>query len=296
MTATRRGILGAALALPVLIGRAGAQGAVPTRVAVVDWGLASTMVSLGLVPAGVTEIDLYNRWVSEPKLPAGVQDLGLRTEPNMEALASLRPDLIVTTPFSASVIPMMERIAPTLSLGTFMPGAEPLERSRVVTRELAKRLGAEAQAGSLLDRIEGSFDSLRRRLGDRPRRPILLATFSDARHARVYGTNSLFGNVLARLGLSNAWQRPTTFWGFSVADTEAVAAYPEAQLFYHDPTSPDVLRGFAGDGLLGHLPIVRAGRAYRLPAVWAYGDVVAAERFATVLVDALVARDGSHAG
>jgi ABC-type Fe3+-hydroxamate transport system substrate-binding protein len=296
MRATRRGFLGAAMTLPVLAGRARAREGFPKRVAVVDWGLASTMVSLGVIPAGVTEIDLYNRWVVEPKLPAEVRDLGLRTEPNMEALASLRPDLILTTPFSESVRAMMERIAPTLSLGTYIPGAEPLDRSRAVTRDIARRLGVETRADTLLGRIEASFDDARRRLGDQPRRPLLLATFSDARHARVYGANSLFGNVLTRLGLANAWERPTTYWGFSVADTEAIAAYPEARLFYHDPTSPDVLRGFAGDGLLGHLPIVRAGRAHRLPAVWAYGDAVAAERFARLLVDALVAEEGPHAG
>ena len=126
-----------------------------------------------------------------------------------------------------------------------------------------------SQANALLARVEfhlrGRFPPDRGRGSAKGTiRPVLLVSFADARHARVYGANSLFGNVLTRLGLANVWTRPTNDWGFSLATIEDLAAYPDARLFYIDPTPPEVLRSLAGDGLLAHLPIVRAGRARRL--------------------------------
>ncbi|RUA22576.1 hypothetical protein DSL92_05165 [Billgrantia gudaonensis] len=46
------------------------------------------------------------------------------------------------------------------------------------------------------------------------RQPLLLVQFLDARHVRIYGSNSLPGIVLERLGLRNAWDSPSSRWGF----------------------------------------------------------------------------------
>ncbi|MET0743832.1 MAG: ABC transporter substrate-binding protein [Microvirga sp.] len=291
MTLTRRAVLAAAM-LPV----AGAHAGPPRRIAVVDWGLASTLCGLDVVPAGVSEIDLYNRWVADPRLPAGVRDIGLRTEPNMEVLVALAPDLILTTPFSESVRPMLERIAPTRAFTTFGPGGEPLARASAITRDLGRLLDVAPRAEALLARVDAAFEDAARRVAAADERPLLLVSFADTRHARVYGANSLFGNVLARLGLANVWDRPTNDWGFSLATIEDLAAHPEARLFYIDPTPPEVLLSLAGDGLLAHLPVVRAGRARRLASAWAFGDVMAAERFAVLLAGAVADRRPPHGG
>jgi ferric hydroxamate transport system substrate-binding protein len=126
--------------------------------------------------------------------------------------------------------------------------------------------------------------------------PLLVVSFADSRHARVYGADSLFGNVLTRLGLANAWSRPTNDWGFSLATVEDIAAASDARLVYVDPTPPEVLRSLSGDGLLAHLPVVRSGRSRRLASTWAFGDVTAAARFAGLLAEALTDREPANGG
>jgi iron complex transport system substrate-binding protein len=102
--------------------------------------------------------------------------------------------------------------------------------------------------------------------------------------------------VTTRVGLANAWSRATNDWGFSLATIEDIAAYPDARLVTVDPTPPEVLRSFSGDGLLAHLPVVRSGRSRRLASAWAFGDVMAAERFARLLADALANREPADGG
>jgi iron complex transport system substrate-binding protein len=291
----RRACLGALL-LPMVPAVAQESGPLHPRVAVLDWGLTSTVLSLGLTPAGIGEIALYRRWADDFPIPPGVQDVGLRTEPNLEVLAALKPDLIVTTPFSESVRPLLERIAPTRSYATYTPDGHPLNRSGEVLREIARELRAETQAQAVLARAEETFAEARRNLADRAVPPLLLAGFMDGRHVRIYGADSLFGNVLDRLGLRNAWDRPTNFWGFTLVGIHELAAYRDAQLLAVAPIPADAPLNKPGEGLWQSLPLVRQGRIGTLPACWAFGDVSTAERFARSLARTLLGLDGDHAG
>ncbi len=270
------------------------QAASP-RVAVLDWGLTTSVLSLGIAPAGIAEIELYRRWSDDFPIPANVQDLGLRTEPNLEVLAALKPDVIFTTPFSESVRPMLERIAPTRSYATYTPGGKPLLRSMEVLREMAAVLNAEAQAAAVIAHAEETFAAMRRALEGRSVPPLLLAGFMDSRHTRIYGPDSLFGNVLDRLGLRNAWSHPTNFWGFSLVGTHELAPYPDAQLFAIEPIPADAPLSRSGSGLWQSLPFVRAGRVGTLPTCWAFGDVSTAARFARSLTKTILEREDGHA-
>ncbi|MFC4174432.1 ABC transporter substrate-binding protein [Microvirga sp. GCM10011540] len=267
----------------------------PSRVAVLDWGLTSTVLALGIEPVGIAEIDLYRRWAAEPPVPPGVQDIGLRTEPNLEVIAALEPDLIITTPFSESVRPLLERIAPTRSYATYTASGEPLEQSRRIMRDIARELGVESRAEAVLAEADATFDAARRALVGRALRPLLLAGFMDARHVRIYGANSLFGDVLNRIGVPNAWDRPTNYWGFSLVGVSDLAAYPDAQLVAIEPIPADAPVNREGPGLWQNLPFVRAGRITTLPTAWAFGDVVAAGRFARLLSQNLLAHEPARA-
>ena len=286
----------AALLLPMAPAVAQEDQRAHPRVVVLDWGLTSTILSLGITPAGVAEIDLYRRWADDFPIPPNVQDVGLRTEPNLEALAALKPDLIVTTPFSESVRPLLERIAPTRSYATYTPDGQPLNRSMQVMREIARDLHAEAQAETVLARAEDTVAQARRSLAGRKIRPLLLAGFMDGRHVRIYGANSLFGDVLDRLGLRNAWDRPTNVWGFTLVGIHELTACRSAQLLAIEPIPADAPLATSSQGLWRSLPFVRAGRVRTIPRYWAFGDVSTAERFARNLPGELLSEESVHAG
>jgi ABC-type Fe3+-hydroxamate transport system substrate-binding protein len=266
------------------------------RVASLDWGLTTSVLSLGVVPAGMAEIEMYRRWADDFPIPAGVQDVGLRTEPNLEILAALKPDAILTTPFSESVRPLLERIAPTHSYATYTPAGRPLLRSMEVLREISAVMKVQGQAEAVIAHAEETFAALRRDLEGHRVPPLLLAGFMDSRHTRIYGSDSLFGNVLDRLGLKNAWNRPTNFWGFSLIGTHELAAYADAHLFAIEPIPAAAPLSRSGSGLWQNLPFVRAGRVSTLPTCWAFGDISTALRFARSLTKAILDQEAGHAG
>ncbi|MFG1478730.1 ABC transporter substrate-binding protein [Xanthobacter sp. V4C-4] len=278
---SRRAVVAAASL--VLAGPAGA--APPARVVAFDWGIVETLLGLGVVPAGMAEAAEYRRWVGEPAVPAGVADVGLRLEPNLEAVARLRPDLIVITPQLEALQPVLARIAPTLSLAIFAPDGDVWERARQVAMALARATGRPQAGDRLLAAAEAALVAARPVVAPLAGRPLYLASFVDARHVRVYGRGSLFDAVMGKLGLANAFTAPASFWGFATFGLEHLAAPADAALLIFEPVPPEARATLAHGPLWRRLPMVEAGRVGLLPPVWSFGGLVSAMRFARVLAD-----------
>ena len=269
--------------LPLLAVRSGSAAA--RRVAALDWALAETMIALGHNPIAIVAASDWNRFVVEPALPAGIVDLGLQPEINFELLASLKPDLILTSPFVQTLEPAVRRISQTLQLSIFEPGPTPLAQPRVLTRTLGERLGLTAAAEAFLAQAEQTFDNYRARVRTLSnRRPLLLVNFIDGRHVRVYGGAGLYQNVLDRIGLVNAWTGGTNYWGYTTIGIERLVTDKDVELIAFEPIAPDARVTLARSPLWSNLPFVRAGRTSVLPSVLMFGAMPSALRFARLIV------------
>ncbi|MDQ0393584.1 ABC transporter substrate-binding protein [Labrys monachus] len=266
----------------------------PGRIVALDWTAASMLISLGVRPVGVADVDLYRLWVREPEIPAGVPDVGLRNAPNLEILAGLKPDLLLVSPLGAATRPILDKIAPTQEVSIYTMGTDPFTGAGEQLMALGTSLGRDQQALSVIATAELTLASLRRQLRAHPQSRFLIIQFLDGRFVRVYGQSSLFGSVLNRLGLANAWMARTNAWGFSLVGIERLAAFPDADILVIDPTPADVKLAPDPRSLWGNLPAVRAGRVHHLAAAWPFGELQAAERFARLLVENLAVQ-GSNA-
>ncbi|MGS0891588.1 ABC transporter substrate-binding protein [Burkholderia stagnalis] len=267
-------------------GTAAAQGA--PRIVVLDWPLTEIVLSLGIVPVGVSRPPWYRRVDGEPPLPADVADTGLLFQPNFEVLGALKPDLVVITPLHAPLRAMLERIAPTLTVGLYGGGQGVYATVRDATRQLARRFDRPAAADALLARADAQLDDAAKRLaGFRATgRPVYLLYPVDDRHISVLGANSLYGGVLSRVGIANAWRGDTDPQGAMQTDLAALAGQPDAQALVLDmPAGVDAQ--LARGPLWNALPFVKARRVHTLGALPSLGGVVAAMRFAHGLADAL---------
>ncbi|MFD1378869.1 ABC transporter substrate-binding protein [Fodinicurvata halophila] len=176
------------------------------RVASLDYGLANTLLSLGHTPVGVAAAESWSEWVVEPPLPQQVVDLGTDREINMERLAALEPDLILTTPYVQGLRGRLEELAPVLSFSIYDRDKQPYRKAREATLALGQRLEREEQAQQLIEQTESAFEDLTGDFKEARTGSLLLLRFMDARHVRVYGQGSLFDDVLQRIGIPNAWQ------------------------------------------------------------------------------------------
>jgi ferric hydroxamate transport system substrate-binding protein len=274
------------LALSVLLPRVGAAR-VGLRVACLDWALAETMLALGHNPIALVAASDWNRFVVEPPLPSGVVDIGLQPEINFELLASLKPDLILTSPFVQYLEPVLEKIAETLRLSIFEKGALPLAQPQALTRILGERLDRVEAARRFLADTEDKFDIYRARIRALNPLPVLLVNFIDARHARVYGRSGLYQNVLDRIGLANAWAGETNYWGYSTVGIEKLATNQDLRLIAFEPIPADTRPTLQRSPLWSQLPFVEAGQVSVLPPVLMFGALPSALRFARLLVENL---------
>lgn len=286
MFLTRRDLVGAIAWSVLLPGQVGAAET-SLRTAVLDWAIAETLFALGKPPIALVAASDWNRFVVEPPLPAVTADIGVQQEVNFELLAALRPDLILTSPFSQDQETALARIGPVERFAVFEPTATPLERPRALTRELGVLVGAEEEAEALIAHTDAQMDVCRARLAGRRQPPVLLVSFLDGRHARAYGGVGLYQNVLDTLGLENAWTGPTNAWGFATTGIEGLATDRDVRLVAFEPVPPDALPTLARSPLWRRLPFVETGHVSILPPVLMFGALPAALRFAYLLTDEL---------
>ncbi|MEB3046074.1 iron-siderophore ABC transporter substrate-binding protein [Rhizobium mulingense] len=254
-----------------------------------DYGLASTMLALGSVPRAIASLRNWPEWVVEPAMPSGVVDIGTTAEINLEILTSLRPSLILSTPFLAALDEKLSRIAPVETFTVYAENGEALDRSYAETLRFGAMVGRQREAEAFLSRADATFARLRDRMKSLSARPVAVINFIDQRHARIYGGRGLYGGAMRRIGLENAWKGEASYWGFQTIGLEQLAELDEeAHLVVVSPLlPPDVLTRLSESPLWTSLPFVRQQRISVVPGVLMFGMVQEALRFSTLMVDVL---------
>jgi iron complex transport system substrate-binding protein len=280
---TRRSLLRAGLGL-AFIGKAHADRY--DRVAVVDWAMFETLLALSVVPVAATELVQFRKIAIEPSVPPQVADLGLRGSPNFEMLQLANPDLIVSSPWFEWARGNLEGIAPVASHTIYEPGRSPYAAAEEATKALGERLGRAEPASAYVDASLIEIETARRTLSERTARPVYLINLGDARHFRAFGADSMFGDVLTRLGFTNAWSKPTSYAAAAPVPLEALAEVPEASIAIVSPVPSDAQSTLAHSPLWQALPGVREGRVSVIAPVNPFGALPAACRFARLLTEA----------
>lgn len=289
MAVSRRSFLRYAAAAAVIPQPVFAQSA-GQRIVSLDYGLASTLLSLGLPPVGISDLADWGKWVVEPAMPESVVDIGSAYEVNFERLIELKPDIILTTPYLDELLPRLQPVAKIVRLEVFAPDIGPvLPAAIAATRKLAAELGRGREGEEFLARSDTFFEQCRGRLAGKKVPPVALVNFMDARHARIYSSPGLFHNALERVGVRNAWTRESNYWGFETIGIEDLSKVtdPNARLIAFDPVPADVLPKLAQSPLWNRLPFARPGHLSILPPALMFGMVNEAMRFAGLLTDLL---------
>ncbi|WP_371094500.1 iron-siderophore ABC transporter substrate-binding protein [Sinorhizobium sp. CB9] len=261
------------------------------RVVSLDYGLASTMLALGVTPTAVVALRNWDEWVVEPRMPAGVIDLGTTAEINLEVLTSIEPSLILSTPFLAALDEKLSEFAPIMTFTIYAEGGDALDRSYAETLRLGATLGRSDEAKALLAGADAFFERLRERLYRLSAPPVAVINFLDQRHARIYGGPGLYGGTMRRIGLRNGWTGQASYWGFETIGLEQLASLDEeTHLIAVEPLIPrDVLSRLQESALWTGLPFAQKHRVSTIPGVLMFGMVQEAMRFGALVVDTLEA-------
>lgn len=263
--------------------------AAPQSVAVLSWGLAEVAADLDLPLTGVADTAGYATWVEAPALPDDVRDLGLRNEPNLEALSELAPDLVLGTDQQRDMADRLGQIAPTVIMEHFSADQSNAEAARQTYRDIAAAFGKSDLAERRLSEIDAAMtaagDRVRAAWGDKvpPVLPVRLLTPTTV---RIHGPNSMAEAALEGMGLTPAAGGAPTDWGFILAPIEVLAEYEDAAIVHIDPF-PEKEALFASP-LWEAIPAVSEGRFAVAAPAWTFGNVVSLQVLADRMADALV--------
>ncbi|WP_158601874.1 ABC transporter substrate-binding protein [Pararobbsia silviterrae] len=270
---------------------AGANTGAAPRIICLDWRLTELLVSLGVTPVGSANPDGFRAQFPASPLPRSVVDVGLIFQPNLELMRALAPSLILATPAHASLMASLERVATVRVIGS--PGSgKPYADACADLRALGALLGRPTQAQRAIDATDAALDAWRDRIAASPRaaqRPVLVARIVDPLGCRLYGSTSLYGDVLARIGVRNAWHADVNGAGFATVSVDALADLQDAILAYFAPLPVTVSRAMSQSPLWRMLPVMRPGRQVALPSAPPNGGIASAAAFAASLSTALLA-------
>ncbi len=245
----------------------------PRRIVTLFQGANDTAVALGIEPVGVVD-----SWVEKPmyrylrKPLSAATRLGLETQPNLEEIAWLRPDLIVATRYRHEQIRhLLARIAPTVAQRTAYGFKETL-------RLMGRATGREARARDLLAewrrRVTAFRDRARCALGDDwPQEAAVVGFKSD--HARIY-YSGFAGSILAELGFRRPQAHRGEGWGVKLTNQESIPAMNAEVMFVFmnddDPAVVENFRRWQAHPLWRTLDAVNNDRVYHVDNVtWSMG-------------------------
>jgi len=268
-----------------------------TTVVGTEWNVVENLVSLGVDPVGVADVEGYSAWSSAVPLTNEPEDIGTRGEPSLDTVASLAPDLIVaTTDLPEDAVSQLRDIAPVLQVESADASAQ-IDRAFENLELIAQATGTEDRADEVEQEYRDAVETGAQQLEAAGLAGADVA-FADGYDnagqisVRPFVGGSLIGDVNTELGLVNAWDvEGDPAYGLGTTDVEGLTALPADTHFVY--STNDVMGDPFADGLAGNavwqsLPFVQSGQVTRLEdGVWTFGGPASMTAYVERLVPAL---------
>jgi iron complex transport system substrate-binding protein len=266
------------------------------RVAVLEWQQVEDVLTLCVTPVAVADVKGYSTWNSAEELPDGVEDVGGRGEPNLDALFATNPDLVIVEAATAEdeIIGMLEgRGVPVLATKG-ADTADPVEQLLDTFELIGSAVGRGERADAVAQELEDHLAEAKEAVADVEARDfVYLDGWIQGGNVslRPFGQGSLVGELGEALGMRNAWTGEVDeAYGLGQTDIEGMTAVGDATIFYTGTVDPDgdVIAALAENQLWTSLPAVEEGRAHAFPpGIWTFGGPRSAMQVIDAYVDLL---------
>ncbi|MEV0603554.1 iron-siderophore ABC transporter substrate-binding protein [Streptomyces sp. NPDC050315] len=247
----------------------------PKRVVVLDTAELDSALTLGVKPVGATHADVESGFLSYlPKdKVAGIKDVGTIGSADMEAVAALKPDLILTSKMrDAQRYDQLKKIAPTvMTEKTGYPWKQNFATHADALGKIpeGKKIAAayEKHAAEVTDALGGREAAAKKTTN--------VVRFMEGADTRVYGCESYIGAVLDDIGtaptdvVKNAKDGLMTEIG-----PEQITRADADTIFYTAYGSPEKSKEsqVTGGALWKNMKAVKSGNTFRVnDELWLQG-------------------------
>lgn len=204
------------------------------RVVTLYQGATDSVIALGITPIGVVD-----SWAQKPTYVylrdalQGVAHVGLETQPNLEAIAALKPDLIIGTKTRhEKIYEQLSQIAPTVVTNNVYDFKYSLDLAATATRRTDEGLVIWQQWQRRIDTFK---TEAQKQASNWPLSAAILNIRED--HLRLYLQESFAGSVLQDIGFTFPLKNQTG-WGVKLKTKEALPSV-NADIFFILLHKPD---------------------------------------------------------
>ncbi|MFC7365438.1 MULTISPECIES: ABC transporter substrate-binding protein [Bhargavaea] len=250
----------------------------PKRVVILTNEGTESLLSMGVKPVGAVK-----SWVGEPWYDhisdemEGVEVVGEESQVNVEAIAKLKPDLIIGNKMrQEDIYPQLEKIAPTVF-------AETLRGDWKENFKLyAEALNKQEEGEKVLADFDARIGELKEKYADQLDTEISLVRFM-AGDVRIYHKDTFAGVILEQIGFSRPESQNVDDFAEKNVSEERIPAMDGDLIFYFtyetgDGEAQALEDEWLNKPLFKNLEAVQAGNIYKVnDSIWnTAGGVIAA--------------------
>ncbi|MNK13611.1 putative siderophore-binding lipoprotein YfiY precursor [compost metagenome] len=241
---------------------------IPQRVVVLDNGALDNLLALGVKPVGAPTVQLEEPYPAYLRSQAeGITNIGTIDEPNLETIASLKPDLILGSKDThEKIFDKLKRLAPTVyveSLGYTWKDNLKLQ---------AAALGKEAEADKLLSEYTARLGQFKDQMGDRLANTTVSVLRPRTDHVRIYLRQSFSGIIVEDAGLKRPVAQQADEFASKVTEEQVVSMDGDVILWFSRDTDNLLKSKLANNPLWNNLKAVKQKKIFEVDAdLWLSG-------------------------
>ena len=256
----------------------------PSRVVVLEYSFVDALAQVGVSPVGVADDNKIDRILPQVREKiAAWQSVGTRSQPSLEVIASLKPDLIIADPSRhTAVFEELKKIAPTVM---FDSRHESYQENLETAQKIGDLVGKSAEMKAKINEHNDYIANIAKNLGVQGKK----ASFGTSREDKfnIQNDNGYVGSFLTTLGFAPT--KLNSDQAFVEINLEQLVMEKPEYLFIAHYRDESIARKWEAEPLWKAIPAVKANHVYSVDAdMWARGRGLEASKIMAKQIEGFV--------
>ena len=239
----------------------------PSRVVALEYSFVDALAQVSVSPVGVADDNKVDRILPQVREKiAAWQSVGTRSQPSLEVIASLKPDLIIADPSRhTAVFEELKKIAPTVM---FDSRHESYQENLETAQKIGDLVGKSSEMKAKINEHNDYIANIAKNLGVQGKK----ASFGTSREDKfnIQNDNGYVGSFLTTLGFAPT--KLNSDQAFVEINLEQLVMEKPEYLFIAHYRDESIARKWEAEPLWKAIPAVKANNVYSVDSdMWAHG-------------------------
>lgn len=262
----------------------------PSRVVALEYSFVDALAQVGVSPVGVADDNKVDRILPQVREKiAAWQSVGTRSQPSLEVIASLKPDLIIADPSRhTAVFEELKKIAPTVM---FDSRHESYQENLETAQKIGDLVGKSAEMKAKINEHNNYIANIAKNLGVQGKK----ASFGTSREDKfnIQNDNGYVGSFLTTLGFAPT--KLNSDQAFVEINLEQLVMEKPEYLFIAHYRDESIARKWEAEPLWKAIPAVKANHVYSVDAdMWARGRGLEASKIMAKQIEGFVKQNNDE--